>query len=325
MQIYYNIHNAHLPGPTFLTIGNFDGLHRGHQTLIKRLQQEAAAEPGACTALMTFDPHPLALFRPQVPLQLLTTPEERIALAGDLGVDVGIIQPFTQEIAALSPRQFMEIVVRRLGLAGLVVGPDFALGRQRAGTVEVLSALGEALGYRVAVLDPVQWGAEEVRSLAVRQYLEVGDVAHAGQLLGRFYSVPGVVIAGDQRGRAIGVPTANLDVSADRMLPADGVYATWTWLGKPGHSQCFASATNIGVRPTVDGSQRRVETHLLDFPPSGESGDLYGQALTVQFVARLRGEKRFESIDALVGQIRNDLVEARRLLLEPDVQAGSSA
>ena len=159
MQIYNNVYDAHLPGPTFLTIGNFDGLHRGHQALISRLQQEAAAVPEACTAFMTFDPHPVALFRPDLPLQLLTTPQERVALAGDLGVDLGIVQPFTPEIAALPPRQFMEILVAHLGLAGLVVGPDFALGRNRAGTLAVLAALGEEMGYRVIVLDAVQWGA----------------------------------------------------------------------------------------------------------------------------------------------------------------------
>lgn len=315
MRIYHSIHDVQLSGPTFLTIGNFDGLHRGHQVLIRRLLQEAGAAGAAHTAMMTFDPHPLALLRPHVPLHLLTTPQERLALAGELGVDIGIIQPFTPEVAALSPRQFMENLVSHLGLAGLVVGPDFALGRNRAGTIEVLSMLGEEMGYKVIVLEPVQWGDEEVRSLVVRRALEEGDVAHAARLLDRLYTIPGIVIPGDQRGRTIGVPTANLTVEQERIVPADGVYTTWTWLGEAGQGQCFASATNIGVRPTVGGSQRRIETHLLDFPPPGSSGDLYGRQLTLQFVARLRGEKRFESLDALVEQIRQDLAETRRLLL----------
>jgi riboflavin kinase / FMN adenylyltransferase len=317
IQIYRDVREANLTGPTFLTIGNFDGLHRGHQALIAQLQRAAAEDgrPDACTALMTFEPHPLVLFRPEMSLQLLTSPQERVELAGELGVDIGIIHPFDRETAGLSPREFMQMLVDHLRLAALVVGPDFALGRNRAGTLDVLAQLGEEMGYRVIVIDPVVCASEEVRSLAVRQHLQTGDVVRAAKLLGRPYSVPGLVITGDRRGRTIGVPTANLDTPTDRMLPADGVYATWTWLGKPGNSPRFASATNIGVRPTVDGSQRRVEAHLFDFPPPGESGDLYGQELTLQFVEWLRGEERFENLDALVAQIKSDLVRARQILV----------
>ncbi|MBX2999354.1 MAG: bifunctional riboflavin kinase/FAD synthetase [Caldilineaceae bacterium] len=316
IQIYRDVREANLTGPTFLTIGNFDGLHRGHQALIAQLQRAAAegGRPDACTALITFEPHPLKLFRPEMPLQLLTSPQERVELAGALGVDIGIIHPFDRQTAGLSPRDFMQMLVDHLGLAALVVGPDFALGRNRAGTLDVLAQLGEELGYRVIVIDPVVCQGEEVRSLAVREHLQTGDVVRAAKLLGRPYSAPGVVIPGDRRGRTIGVPTANLDTPADRMLPTDGVYATWTWLGKPGDAPRFASATNIGVRPTVDGTHRRVETHLFDFPPPGESGDLYGRELTVQFVEWLRGEQRFENFDALVVQIKSDLVRARQIL-----------
>jgi riboflavin kinase/FMN adenylyltransferase len=320
IQLYRDVREASLPGPTFLTIGNFDGLHRGHQALIAQLQRAAAEDgrPGARTAMMTFEPHPLTLFRPDMSLQLLTSPQERVELAGDLGVDIGIIHPFNRETAALSPRAFMQMLVDHLGLAALVVGPDFALGRNRSGTIDVLSQLGEELGYRVAVIEPIGWEGEEVRSLAIRQHLQSGNVTRAAHLLGRPYGVSGVVISGDQRGRTIGVPTANLRTPADRLLPADGVYATWTWLGKPGHSPRFASATNVGVRPTVDGSQRLVETHLFDFPPPGESGDLYGREVTVQFVEWLRGEKRFPNLDALVAQIQSDLAQARQILVLSD-------
>lgn len=320
IHIYRDVREANLPGPTFLTIGNFDGLHRGHQALIAHLQRIAAEDgrPAACTAIMTFAPHPLTLFRPDRPLQLLTSPEERVTLAGDLGVDIGIIHPFNRETAALSPRDFMQMLVDHLGLAALVVGPDFALGRNRSGTLEVLTQLGEELGYRVIVIDSVNWQGEEVRSLTIRQHLQTGDVVRAAHLLGRLYSVPGLVIPGDQRGRTIGVPTANLQTPTERMLPADGVYATWTWLGAPGLSPRFASATNVGVRPTVDGTQRLVETHLFDFPPPGESGDLYGREVTVQFVEWLRGEQRFPSLDALVAQIQRDLAQARQILALSD-------
>ncbi len=320
MQIFRSVQDANLPGPTFLTIGNFDGLHRGHQALIQRMQIEAAADShaSACTAIMTFDPHPMALFRPDTPLQLLTSAQQRLDLAAELGVDVGIVHPFDRETAELSAREFMEMLVAHLGLVCLVVGPDFALGRNRSGSIDVLTELGKELGYRVIVLSPVLASQEEVRSLTIRGYLVGGDVAQAQRLLGRPYAVSGIVVSGDRRGRTIGVPTANLLVPSDRILPADGVYATWTWLGQPEHSERFASATNIGVRPTVDGTTRQVETHLFDFPPPNESGDLYGETLTIQFVARLRGEQRFDGLDALVAQIRRDLVQARQILLASD-------
>ncbi len=317
MQIFDDVHNANLAGPTFLTIGNFDGVHRGHQMLLRRLQEAAQSGAGQ-TALLTFDPHPMALLRPDLPLQLLTTPVERLELAAELGIDVGILQPFTAQIAALSPRTFMEMLVQHLGVAALVVGPDFALGRNRAGTLDVLAVLGKELGYELIVLNPVLWEGVEVRSLSVRQHLLAGDVEGAAALLGRFYAVPGEVVHGDGRGRTIGVPTANVATADDRLLPANGVYATWCTLERGGTLQRFASATNIGVRPTVDGTQRRVESHLLDFPPPGESGDLYGQTVRVEFVARLRGEQKFASLDALVNQIQADLVQARHSLAVPN-------
>ncbi|MEZ4834861.1 MAG: bifunctional riboflavin kinase/FAD synthetase [Caldilineaceae bacterium] len=316
MQIFHHIEEINLAGPTYLTIGNFDGLHRGHQALIEQMQAEAKRDghADACTALMTFEPHPVLFFRPDTPLHLLTTPRERIELAANLGIDVGIIQPFDQQTAALSARDFMQMLVSHVGLYCLVVGPDFALGRKREGTIDVLRSLGDELGYRVVVIEPVHASDEEVRSFNIRRHLYEGDVVHAQRLLGRVYTVSGVVVDGDKRGRTIGVPTANLDIPSARILPADGVYATWAWIGRPGESKPYGSATNIGVRPTVDGTQRRVEAHLFDFPPPGESGDLYGQTLTVGFVARLRGEQRFNGLDELVAQIQRDLHAAREIL-----------
>ena len=212
MRIFRDIRDANLPGPTFLTIGNFDGLHRGHQMLLARLRQNATAQAGS-TALLTFDPHPLTVLRPDTPLELLTTPEERLALAAELGVDVGVIQPFTPELAQLTPRDFLELLVRHLGLAGLTVGPDFALGRNRAGNLDVLAALGQKMDFGLDVMQPVQVAGEEVRSYAIRQALRAGEVEQAAGMLGRDYSVSGVVVAGDRRGRTIGIPTANLRVA----------------------------------------------------------------------------------------------------------------
>ena len=302
-------------GPTFLTIGNFDGVHLGHQALLRCLQTEAAAHSApAKTALLTFDPHPLAILRPHVPLQLLTTPEERLQLLAPFGLDLGIIQPFDQEFARLKPEQFMRLLVEQLGLVRLVVGPDFALGRARAGTVAVLQALGTQLGYGVSVVELVAGTSGEVRSHQIRQLLREGNVRAAWQMLGRPYRVMGIVEEGERRGRTIGVPTANIRPLPQRLLPADGVYATWAYLQDDNAGLARASVTNIGTRPTVDGRQHRVETHLLDFPGPGEPGQLYGQQVAVSFVSRLRAEQRFDSLAELLAQIQRDILATRSVL-----------
>lgn len=313
MRIFRDIRDADLPGPTFLTVGNFDGLHRGHQMLLDRLRQNATAQTGM-SALLTFHPHPLTVLRPDTPLELLTTPEERLALAGELGLDVGIIQPFTPELAQLNPRNFLELLVRHLGLAGLTVGPDFALGRNRTGNLDVLAALGQELGFGLDVVQPVQMAGEEVRSYSIRQALRMGEVGRASGMLGRDYSISGTVVDGDRRGRTIGIPTANLRVDVERLLPADGVYATWAWADMTAPSPRLASVTNIGMRPTVGGTERRVECHIFDFPQPGQDGDLYGKTMKLAFVQRLRPEQRFENLEALLAQIRQDMAAARSLL-----------
>lgn len=317
MQIWSSdLRNRHISGPTFLTIGNFDGIHLGHQALLRQLQKEAAAHsPPAKTALLTFDPHPLAVLRPDVPLQLLTTPQERVQLIAPLGLDLAIIQPFDPEFAQLSPAQFMQILSQRLGLARLVVGPDFALGRERTGTLDVLGSLGAQLGYDISVIEPVASPSGEVRSHTIRQFLLGGQVEDAAQMLGRAYSILGTVEAGDGRGRTIGIPTANIRPIPQRLIPANGVYASRVLLPGDPTATPRPSVTNIGLRPTVDGSERRVETHLLDFPSPGESGDLYGQEIELALIARLRDEQRFDGLDALVAQIHRDIAAARSALV----------
>lgn len=315
MRILRDIREADLPGPTFLTIGNFDGLHRGHQTLLARLAANAAAVQ-ATSAILTFDPHPLTVLRPGVSLHLLTTPEERLSLAAVQGIGAGIIQPFTPELAELSPRDFLGLLVEHLGLAGLTVGPDFALGRNRAGTLDVLAALGQEMGFALDVVQPVLVNGEEVRSFAIRQALGEGDVERAAGMLGRLYTVSGPVVSGDRRGRTIQVPTANIQTATDRLLPADGVYATRVWLGDQAAGPRLAGVTNIGMRPTVGGTERRVECHIFDFPRPGESGEIYGQQLTLGFVRRLRAEQRFPDLAGLIAQIHVDIAQAQAILAQ---------
>lgn len=318
MQVFLDVRQAELPGPTAVTIGNFDGLHRGHQALLRQVRSAAAALSQGRAGLLTFSPHPFAVLRPDFPHYVLTTPQERLALAAEVGMDFGVIQPFTLELAALEPRAFMALLQRHLGLAALVVGPDFALGRNRAGDIPALRALGNEMGFAVVTIEPEEWQGKAVRSSIIRHCLSDGNVAEAAELLGRLYRVPGVVRPGDSRGRTIGTPTANVAADPDRLLPADGVYATYAVLLDTAGPEVYPSVTNLGVRPTVDGLHHRMETHLLDFPPPGRSGDLYGRPIAVDFVARLRGEKRFENLDALVAQIRADIAQARRILRRPD-------
>lgn len=316
MHTYSDLRQANLAGPTFVTLGNFDGLHLGHQALLIRARELAAADPSghAQTAIVTFHPHPFAVLRPDQPLFALTTPSERLLLAAALGIEVGVVHPFTHDTTQLGARAFVELLQKHLGMAGLVVGPDFALGRNRSGDIATLRTLGQDLGYIVEVVAPIERDGMPARSSTIRDLLVTGAVEAAAALLGRPYNVTGEVTRGDQRGRLLGSPTANVAVAADKLLPANGVYATVARLCTPSLAYTFPSVTNVGVRPTVDGQNLRVEAHLLNFPPPELPDNLYGQILTIEFIARLRGEKRFEGINALVAQIQLDIAQARIIL-----------
>ena len=322
MQIISDLSTLQLHRPTVLTIGNFDGIHRGHQALLQTMQQWAVRN-GLDSAILTFEPHPLAVLRPDQPLQLLTTPRERLHLAAPLGIDLGIIYPFSRAVAAQEPADFMGELVRALDVRALVVGPDFALGRNRSGNLEVLAELGQTLGYTIQVIEPVDWETRPVRSSAIRALLTQGEVAAAAELLGRPYHATGIVVHGDQRGRQIGIPTANLQIPDGKLWPADGVYATRTYVHDRTGVSLFNSATNLGMRPTVGGTEHRFETHLLDFPEPGASDNLYDQTVTVEFIERLRGEQKFNGFGELVAQIHADIDQARTLLPTPVPMAAS--
>lgn len=339
MQIFTNIHKPAFVGPTYLTIGNLDGMHRGHQQLFHTLTSLAGQStiPNSTVpniGLLTFDPHPSVLLRPSHELQLLTTPLERIHLAGKYGANFGIICPFSPETAKMRAVEFMDALTKNFGLTHLVVGPDFALGHGRSGNIERLREIGRELGYKVDVLEHIEWQGKPVRSSIIRQILQTGAVAEANQLLSRPYRISGLVVEGDRRGRTIGVPTANLQISPDRLWPLNGVYATRAQInnldednGSPvERAQLFDSVTNLGTRPTVDGVEQRFETHLLDFPPNGHSGDsehgnLYGKTVAVEFIARLRGEQRFQGLTELTNQIQKDIEQARVVLADYRIKA----
>jgi riboflavin kinase/FMN adenylyltransferase len=291
------------PGrPAAVTIGVFDGVHRGHQHLIAGLR-ERAEEEGLATVAITFNPHPRAVLQPGLIVTYLTSLEERVDLLLGLGIDAVGVLPFTSELAQISARDFAGLLRDELQMELLMVGPDFALGRGREGTVERMGALGEELGYRVVVASMLTEGDEKVGSTAVRQALEAGDILRVNALLGRPFSLRGPVVGGDHRGRGLGFPTANMAIGLDRALPAFGIYVTRAHV----REGSYESATNIGVRPTFhDDPTPTVETYIIDF-----EGDIYGEEITIELLARLRGEEKFASAEDLVAQMRRDVEDAR--------------
>lgn len=295
----------HTPAsPTLLTLGVFDGVHRGHLALIATLKQRAG-ERRLLPGIVTFDPHPVDVLRPGERLPLLIPVDERVRLLRQAGIPLVVVLPFTQELSLSGPDEFVQLLVQHLRMSGLILGPDFSLGKDRAGTVSRLEAIGARLGFTVERVLPFTVDGQVVSSTAIRNALAQGDMAEAARMLGRRFALSGPVGTTSRRGASLGFPTANLQFDQGRALPRDGVYATIATLpyGR------YAAVTNVGYRPTFGHDERVVETHLLGF-----RGDLYRATLSIEFVARLRDETAFENPDALIAQIHRD-VEAARLIL----------
>lgn len=284
-------------------VGNFDGVHRGHAALLAAARDLAG--PNLPIIPVTFDPHPLVLLDPDRYMPALTTVPERARLLHGVGADHVVVLQTCPELLALPPEAFFDAVVRRaLGAEGVAEGFNFRFGRARAGSNETLAELCRQAGMRFREVPAFAWGGRPVSSSQVRDALAAGDVATASELLNRPYRVSGVVGTGARRGRTIGFPTANLE-QVETLLPATGVYAVRAMTP----DGLFAGAANVGPNPTFGEEARKVEVHLLDF-----AGDLYGRPLAVDFVARLRDTRKFSGVEELVGQMRRDVAEARRLL-----------
>jgi riboflavin kinase/FMN adenylyltransferase len=294
------------PTPAVLTIGNFDGVHRGHQQLLG-LVQNRADELGLAAVVMTFEPHTRAVVRPDAPLFLLTQLPEKLAQFAQLGMDEAVVIPFTPELAQWDARQFLTWVYRTLPFRELWVGSDFALGHHRTGTTDVLASLGQELGSELHLFPPVRIDGDVVSSTAIRQALLAGDIRRATGLLGRYPLVTGTVVPGAKRGRQLGFPTANLETPPHQALPADGIYATLTT--RPRTGQTLQSVTSIGVRPTFGPSERLVEVYILDF-----ASDIYGEQLDVQFVEFLRPQEAYRGAEALIAQMHRDVAQTRLIL-----------
>ena len=295
-------------GPAAVTFGVFDGVHLGHQHVLGRLRA-AAAQRELTPVVLTLSNNPLSVLRPEVPVVLITSLKERLDLLRGSGVEHVIPITFTRQISLYSAEEFMRTLCDCMGLRHFVVGPDFALGRGREGTISVLTSLGSELGYTVETVDPFLLEGAPVRSTAIRQALQAGDIDAAAKLLGRRFSLDAPVVEGEGRGSGLlGFPTANLGLGPLQALPADGIYAAW--IGVDGVR--YPAATSVGIKPTFhDEGPRVVEAFVIDF-----EGDLYGKRVRLEFVRRLRGQERFDSVDALVGQMRRDVGETRAVLAE---------
>ena len=304
------LRRAALNRPTALTIGIFDGVHRGHQAVIRQVIARARAH-GLAAGAITFHPHPREVLRRDLAIEYVTSLEDRLALLLDTGLDTVATVSFTSEFAQTEAGAFVRMLVEELNLKRLIIGEDFALGRQRGGDPETLAQLGRELGFEVDVIDLVPDNgeqAEKISSTEIRTALNEGAVERVAALLGRRFSVHGPVVLGFERGRTIGFPTANVAVGADRAIPGPGVYATLAHLPEG----VRPSVTNIGLRPTFeDGGGLSIECHIFDF-----QSDIYDTDLRVEFVQRLRGERKFDGVEQLTAQIARDCDTARRLLAE---------
>ena len=305
MMHYRSLEEIYLE-KSWLAVGIFDGVHRGHQEIINRLVQGAHADE-APAVILTFDPHPAKFFRKGDEIKLLSLPGERARLLGNMGVDVVVTHPFDMDVANTTAFDFMDRLKTQLGLAHLVLGYDSTLGKNREGNEACLTEIGSELGYTVETGSALGDESGVISSTEIRKLITVGKVEEAGRLMGHPYSLQGLVAHGDQRGRTIGFPTANLNYASEKVIPAGGIYACWAYLGEEKHK----AAINIGTNPTFTPEKQtlNVEAYLLDF-----DRDIYGEIVQLDFVERLRDELKYTTVDALIKQIELDVEQTREIL-----------
>ncbi len=302
--IRHILSHARFPHPV-VSIGNFDGVHVGHQEILRRVVQDAQARHGT-SLVFTFHPHPLTVLRPEKPLPLILSLREKLLACSATGAQGVIVQHFTTTFSLLTAEAFVRHhLVEAIGVEKVIVGHNVSFGHNRTGQAETLLRLGDQYGFAVEIVGPVMAGSQEVSSTAVRAMLSTGDMPTVTRLLGRPYAVSGRVEKGFQRGRTIGFPTANLRPRADLLLP-NGVYAVRVGVGETD----VPGVANVGMNPTFGGNTRTIEAHLFDF-----SADLYGQRVRVSFVEHLRAERTFPSIQELLRQIQQDAQQARAILV----------
>jgi riboflavin kinase/FMN adenylyltransferase len=314
MRHYHSLEEVSIHRPAFgagkdawLTIGVFDGVHRGHLEIIRKLTTEAHANH-APAVLLTFDPHPASVLSGQE-IKCLTTPEERADLLGNLGVDIVITQRFTRDLSTATAFEYMSKLKQALDFKHLLIGYDFALGKGREGSANRLTEIGRELDYKVEVVHALSDESGVISSTEIRKLVGIGNVSEAAKLLGYNYPLGGEVIRGAGRGKTINFPTANIDYPKQKVIPSNGIYACWAYLG----NEKFMAATNIGFNPTFTPERKTpsLEAYLLDF-----DRDIYGQQVKLEFVSRIRNELKFNSVEALIWKIQEDVEKTRELLEE---------
>jgi riboflavin kinase/FMN adenylyltransferase len=308
MSVEQELTNLSPTRDTLLTVGVFDGVHLGHKHLLASLVQNAKKE-NLISGVITFRQHPQTLLHPQPDIRMLTSLHRRIQLLKEEGAELVISLNFSLELAQMGIQNFVGLLQSQLKMRGLVVGPDFAMGRNREGDIETLRGLQEKQGFSLTVVPPGSIEGKVISSTAIRQALAGGDIQTANAMLGRCFQLEGSVVSGSGRGRDLGFPTANMDIDPIQALPQDGVYATLAYLD----GKSMPSVTSIGGRPTFGETERSVEVHILDY-----SGELYTRQLKVDIIERLRGQQRFDSADGLTAQVNKDIQKAREILDSPD-------
>ncbi len=316
MEIFRHIEDGRLRlTRSVVTMGNFDGLHLGHQCLVRNTVEDAH-RLGIPSVVLTFEPHPLKVLAPERAPKLILAHKDKIQLLQSFGIDIVVIQTFDASFASLQPGTFVkDFLIDRLHIEKIWVGRDFRFGQKRKGTITDLIERGAELGFKVGAVDPIVVGGSRVSSSKVRQLVEEGRVDEARQMLGRYHFISGKVVTGHQRGRGLGFPTANISTRTE-VIPLDGIYATIVEIGA---ERCL-SVSNIGVNPTFGTGPRTVESFILDF-----DHDIYGKALRLSFVKRIREEKKFASAEQLVAQMREDVKSARAIFDRLELPRESSA
>ena len=305
MKVISSLENIKEPfAYAVITVGNFDGVHIGHQGLLKEVKKRADKMSGT-SIVLTFEPHPLKVLK-EKKIPLITPFERKIELIEKLGIDVVICLPFTREFSKVSAREFVEeILLKKIGMREIVVGYDYTFGHKREGNIDLLKKLGDELGFKVCILGPILVDNMIVSSTRIRNLIMEGELEKVKTLLNRYYQVSGEVIAGhDRGGRLLGFPTANLKL-VNEVFPKNGVYVVEVIY----NNKVYGGVTNIGFKPTFGNDVLSVETHILDFDQN-----IYGKKIKLNFIKRLRNEKRFSSIEALAAQIKRDIEEARKIL-----------
>lgn len=315
MGYYLGLNHVSLQRQQVITIGVFDGVHLGHQFVIQQ-SIAIARQNNAEVTVVTFWPSPIAVVRPGTQIRnVMHEQEKRETLAAIQGVDHVIVLPFTHELASLNAIQFLEMLLQHMPIVAVVEGDDFRLGHNREGGLDQLRVFGKQHGFNVEYITRQMADGGPISSTRIRNLLEEGNIEEVTRLLSRPYYLEGIIVHGDQRGRALGFPTANLMYDIDKIIPANGIYAVYAWT-KDHPAQQFRGTASIGVRPTFNGEDRRVEVFLLDY-----NGDLYDQMLCMLYIARLRNEEKFASVEALIGQMNRDVTETRRILDRQEMEA----